>query len=199
MTPGETALEAPRTAADLCQPISLSPEARALLTAGQKPVAFLRLLVEHRHYADAIRLLTCGMQPRQAVWWACLCARQAGGDDLPPSERAALGAAVAWVLEPSAANQQAAQAASVAATLQTPAGCAARAAYWAGSTPAPDQPVVPLRPALTAKLAGGCAFLAVARAQPSDMNWTYRQFIALAIDVDCGLNTWREKESEKIS
>src|SRR5262249_35059032 len=115
------------------------------------------------------------------------------------SERAALGAAVAWVLEPSAANQQAAQAASVAARLQTPAGCAARAAYWGGSAQASDQPVVPLRPQLTAKLASGCAFLAVARAQPSGMNWTYRQFIALAVDVDCGLNTWREKESEKTS
>src|SRR5262249_34522878 len=144
MNPGEIASEALRTAADICRPMTLTAAARPQLAAGQKPVAFLRLLVEHRRYADALRFLAQGMLPRPAIWWACLCARQAGGDHLPPPERAALRAAVAWVLEPSAANQQAAQAASVQATLHTPAGCAARAAFWCGNAPSPDQPVAPL-------------------------------------------------------
>lgn len=191
MHPSETASRTVRTAAVLCEPIPLTDEGRALLADGLKPVAFLRLLVEHGHYADAIRMLAHGMLPRQAVWWACLCVRHAGESDLPPAERAALQAAIAWVVDPSAANQQAAKAASDEATLDTPAGGAALAAYWCGSAPAPDQAVVPLRPELTAKLAGGCAFLAAARSPSSNLNWAYRQFIALALDVDCGLNTWQ--------
>jgi hypothetical protein len=182
-----------RTAADICRPIRLGRKARTLLQDGQKPVAYLRLLVEHAQYVDALRLLAHGMLPRPAVWWGCLCARHAGGEDLPEPERAALFAAVAWVLLPNSANREAARTAAQAATLRTPAGCVAQAAYWSGTTAAPDRPVTPVNAELAAKLVATGVLLGAARSKAAERNWTYRQYIALGIDVDCGLNSWIEK------
>ncbi|HWG44737.1 MAG TPA: hypothetical protein VN688_18320 [Gemmataceae bacterium] len=176
-----------RTATDIGRPIHLSSKARALLADGQTPIAYLRLLVEQGHYLDALPFLAHGMLPREAVWWACLCARHAAGETMPPNERAALFAALAWVIEPSAANQQAARTAGHEATFKTPAGCAAQSAYWNGAA----------NVVAAARMTAASVLLAAARVPTPDRSWTYRQFIALALDVDCGLNTWREKGSEK--
>ncbi len=175
-----------RTAADIARPLGLSSKARELLADGQTPTAYLRLLVEQGHYLDALHLLAHAMLPRQAVWWACLCVRHASGENMPPEERAALRAAVAWVCDPSAAKQQAARAAGREATFKTPAGCAAQAAYWVGAA----------NTEAAARMAAASVLLAAARCPAAERSWTYRQFIALAIDVDCGLNTWREQGPE---
>src|SRR5918993_3332592 len=97
----------PRTAAEIAGNIKLGGRARKLLGPELSPGAFLKALVEGHHHADAIRFMAHSMVAREAVWWACLCARHPETRPLPEAEHAALRAAVRWVLEPTRDHQQA--------------------------------------------------------------------------------------------
>jgi hypothetical protein len=170
----------PRTAADICGAFRLGPRARALLGPQLAPGDYLKRLIDGRLYVDAIRLMAHALRRREAVWWACLCTQHAGGGELPPAEGAALKAAVRWVLGPSEERRQAAKKAAAAAGLKTPAGCAAQAAFLAD----------PSSPTRSAKLVGVGVLLAAARRPAAERTWTYRQFVAVGLDVEAGTATW---------
>ena len=85
-------MEQEPSASAICDALVLTPDARALLTPGQEPAAFLELLRKHELWPDAVRFLAFALTPRQAVWWACLCVRHSLG--ISTAERAALRAAV---------------------------------------------------------------------------------------------------------
>jgi hypothetical protein len=90
-----------------------------------------------------------------------------GGAALPAPQAAAVQAAERWVADPSEANRRAAQAASEAAGLGTPAGCAAMAAFWSGGSLAPPEaPVVPPGEILTAHGSAGPVMLAAVLTEP---------------------------------
>ncbi len=94
------------------------PAARLMAQAGMKlglklqapasaPVSVvLRELAERRALPEMLHLLSVVLPAREAVWWACLAAR----DLLPEGATTpSLPAAEAWVFKPDAANRAAAQ------------------------------------------------------------------------------------------
>lgn len=170
----------PRRAVDLCAVIPLGSRARALLTAEQSVEEFLACLLEKGHYPEALRLTAVSLPPRDAVWWACLCVRHAVAEALPAAERAALGAAVGWVLQPGGETAAAAGQAARALPAPTAAGQAAEAASLADGKS-------PLR---ANKLAGAAVFLAAARVKSSAR--VYREFLALGRDVAQTASHWLE-------
>src|SRR5690606_25846941 len=111
------------------------------------------------HWLDAIAFLARALPKREAVWWACMCARVTA----PPAEEAAspegdvagpaaagrgparaLAAAEAWVYKPSEENRRECEAAAHAAQFDSPESWAAIAAFWSGGSVAPPGgPVVP--------------------------------------------------------
>jgi hypothetical protein len=134
----DTAAKAPpRTAAEIGKLFPLGDEAKKLLRDGMTPRQYLDVLLEKQQFVDAVRFLAHVLPKREAVWWACLCARSAAGSGAPAPQTAALQAAERWVADPSEANRRAAQDAAEAAELGTPAGCAAMAAFWSGGSMAP--------------------------------------------------------------
>jgi hypothetical protein len=192
MTDRDLTPEAPRTAAELCQQFELDGEARRHLREDQTPSDYFQRLVEHGLYPDAIRFAAHLLPKREAVWWACLCVWHVARGH-PPDDQAAgaLHAAVRWVREPSEANRRAAAAPAASAGLNTAAGCAAMAAFWSGgSMSAPDLPLVPPPPYLTAKTVAAAVQLAPAQGDPRQLAEHYRQFLLWAIDVDNGTNRW---------
>ena len=137
MSNGTLAKVEARTAAEVCKRFPLGEDAKKLLRDGMTPPQFLAVLTEKQLAVDAVRFLAHALPKREAVWWACLCARQAAGGNLPAKPAAALQAAERWAADPSEDNRRKAQAAAEAAEMSTPAGCAAMAAFWSGGSMAP--------------------------------------------------------------
>jgi len=88
---------------------------------------------------QAVRLVAHGLPAREAVWWACMCARHTASVTLPDTDRLALEAAEAWVRRPSDEAKQAATMRAEAAAAKSPEVWAAIAVAWSGvSVPSSD-------------------------------------------------------------
>ena len=209
MGPGQTLTPPPpRTAAEISAEVTLGRKARSLLAPDLRPGQYLALLIRHRLHADAIRYMAHSLLNREAVWWASLCVRHALDDQAPAAHRAALGAAVRWVIQPDDVHRRAAGDAATAAGKRVPAGSVARAALYAAGPPPPagavpsSPPTSPgpgaapgpmpalILPSLSAKLCASGILLAVTRGPAADLSLRLRQSIALGLDVAYGTNRW---------
>src|SRR5580704_1067728 len=73
----------------------------------QFPIEFLKGLTALGKLDDAVAFCAYLLPRREAVWWACGCARALLGD-IPQNEAAGLLGAEAWVYEPDDEHRQAA-------------------------------------------------------------------------------------------
>src|SRR4051794_9429484 len=92
--------EPPRTTAEACERSPPAEPARGLLRPGLTPRQFLELLIDKEAFRDAVWCRARGMPRREAVWWACFCARSVAGEGPAAPILAALDAAEAWVADP---------------------------------------------------------------------------------------------------
>lgn len=176
-------------AAAVCANFELEPESLPLLEEAPNSEQFLRLLIEQEHYIDAVGFLAHGLPKREAVWWACVCARSTLDAEPAAEELKILSLAEAWVYDPSEANRRAAMAAAEASEFKTPASWAAAAAFWSGGSMAPpDLPAVPPADNLTGKAVIGAVMMAVARGEPDKMEERYRQMLTRGLDIARGGN-----------
>ncbi len=180
-----------QNAEDVAKKAPLGEPARELLRAGLTVEQYLELLTTAEQFAAAVQFLAQALPKREAVWWACLCVRNALGAEPEPAALTALQAAEKWVADPAEANRQAALPAAEQAGYGTPAGCAAAAAFWSAGSLAPaNLPAVPPPEALTGSGVAGAVLLAVVQGDPADATPTTRQFLALGIEVGRGLKPW---------
>jgi hypothetical protein len=179
---------ASRLAQEVARSFALSDEARSLFRPGLNTRQYLDLLVAKELYTDATRFLAHALPKREAVWWACQCARKAQGPKPAPPAQIAVTVSERWVVDPSPANHQLTRLAAEAAGYDTPAGCAALAAFCSGDNLGPPQgPVVHPGEYLTARAAGGSVLLVLAQAPPDQV----KEFLHLGIDVANGTNRWK--------
>lgn len=196
-----------RLAADVAKPVSLSAKAKALLTPALTPRQYFDALAAAALQEDAIRFLALALPKREAVWWGCVClkdavppppvaaqspargrAAPAPPPPTPPADPAARAAAAAelWTKDPSEPNRRAAGAAADAAGYDTPPGLLAAAAFWSGGSLAPpDLPVVPPREELTGIAVGGALVLA-AIDEPEKAAATRARFLAAGTEIASG-------------
>jgi hypothetical protein len=179
--------------AEIGKHVPLGEEAKSLLRDGLTWATLLDLLIAGRLYADAIRFLSHALPKREAVWWACRCARQEAGANPQPQVAAALLAAEKWAADPGEDNRRAALPAAEAAGLGTPAGCAALAAFCSGgSLGPPTVPTIPPGKYLTARGVAGAILLAGVRTEPEKAAEKYRQALVLGKAIGCGADRWPE-------
>lgn len=180
-----------RLAHEICKQFALGVEAGKLLMVGMTTREYLDILIARGLYDDATRFLAHALPKREAVWWACQCARAAYGSQCPPAAEAAVQAAEAWAQETSEDHRQTAMSAAEAADFGTPAGCAAAAAFWSGGSLAPPH-LPPLPPAehLTARGVSGSVLLS-ANLDPEGLPEKFRCFLTLGIAVANGSNRWK--------
>ncbi|MBV9123838.1 MAG: hypothetical protein JO112_10815 [Planctomycetes bacterium] len=175
---------AAKTAAEVCRHFPLGKDAGKLLQEDLTPSQFLDLLVEKKLYLDALRFLAHALPKAEAVRWACLCTRSVLGPQPEAPSAAALQAAEQWVAEPSEENRRAAQATAAAAGYDTPAGCAAMAAFWSGgSLGPPNTPVIPPGEYLTSHGAWGAVLLAALVPDPGKTEKKHYQFLSQGIEL----------------
>ena len=172
---------------EICQSVTLTPEAKALEKPGALAPVLFEAMVSQGLYVDAVRFLARGLPKREAVWWACLCAR----DRLPPEPSpvilAALKAAEDWVYKPTEENRRAAMAKAEAAQFDTPSSWAAVGAFWSGGSMSPEgNPVVPPGEHLTGLAVAGAIMLAAAQTEPQHATERYQQFLAYGANIARG-------------
>src|SRR5262245_56949863 len=181
-----------RSAAAVGATIDFRGSGRALLRDDLTPRQFFDLLVEKEEFEDAIRFLAHALPKRAAVWWGCLCLWQESRPEPVAPVRAAIEAAVRWVLEPSDDNRRTADAPARAAGIDTAAGCLAKAVFWSGGSLLPPHlpPVLP-KPFLTAKAVAGAVLLAAAHSGTADVRrLRRREFLTIGREVAGGKNRW---------
>ncbi len=194
MAEGElTKIEA-KTAAEVCERYKRSDEAAAVPCDGDAPRAFFDALVAGDLLTDAEAFLANALPKREAVWWACLCAREISGASPLPLVAAALDAAEAWVVDPSDANRRRAMTESEALGLSHPAGAAAFGAFVSGGSLAPPElPAVPPGDHHTAQAVAGSIKIAAVLEQPEKALEKHRHFLDLGIQVAQGRLGWDKK------
>src|SRR5437763_2161431 len=101
MSNGTLAKVTAKTAAEVCKRFTPGEEAKQLLRDTMTPRQYLDALIEKQQFPDAIRFLAHALPKREAVWWACVCARGTTGPNAPPKITAALQAADKWCSDPS--------------------------------------------------------------------------------------------------
>jgi hypothetical protein len=97
----------------------------------QFPIEFLKGLTAQGKLDDAVAFCSYMLPRREAVWWACGCARALLGD-IPQSQAAALLAAEAWVYEPDDEHRQAALEIGTNGDSNDPLTWLALGAGWSG-------------------------------------------------------------------
>ena len=167
--------------------VVLEEEAAALVEEGQSPAALLRNLLEHELTIDAIAFLAHALPKREAVWWACVCARKMPGGVTGEYATRALEAAEAWVKEPNEDNRRAAETAAEIADMEGPASFAAMAAFMSGGSIAPAEfDAVEPPDNITARLVAGAVIVAVHNFEPGEVDEKSRAFVAEGIDLAQG-------------
>src|SRR5882762_10355225 len=141
---------------ELLQKISARP-------GEQCPTVFLRTLVAAGKIADAVTFCAYLLPRREAVWWACGCARASLGE-IPRDRGACLLAAEAWVYDPDDKHRKAAQEIGTQSDSNDPLTWLALAAGWSGGLLAafPGLPV-PVPTYMTARAARIAVLLSVAK------------------------------------
>ena len=179
----DIAENAPR-ATEVCQTISLEKASRALLRENLPVFDYIWMLVEREYFPDAVRVMAHVLPKREAVWWACQCARQAPDPEATAEMDAALVAAEKWVSEMSEEARQAAGPAAREADLNTAAGCAAYAAFVSGGSMVPsDMQPLPPPDNLTAQLVAGSVLASSIAPDPSKAPEKFRLFLEQAQEL----------------
>jgi hypothetical protein len=160
----------------------------AELVAGKPDAASgIAALAAAGRFPEAVRLVAHALPKREAVWWACMCARAVPDPAVPEADLKALAAAEAWVRRPDEANRRAAMAAAQATRMQTAEAWAAVGAFWSGGSMAPEgQPVVPPGEHLTGVAISGAVVLAAVRRRPERAEARFARFLDSARDIAAG-------------
>jgi hypothetical protein len=175
------------------------PEACDALIANCATAAeAIQILTANDHPIEASRLIAHAMPRREAVWWACMCARHTRPDDILAGDIAALEAAELWVRKPTDENRRAAFAVAQESGFRTAEAWACVAAFWSGDSMAPlGQPVVPPAPNLTGMAVAGSVALASVRGRPALQITRMKAFLDSARDIANGGTGRLEPETQQ--
>ena len=169
----------------------LSEEAQRLLRDDVTPKAYVELLSERKLWQDAIRFLASSLTKREAVWWACSCARTVTDLKLQSSQADAIVAAEKWVTGGTDEDRRATMPAAEAAKIGNAAGLAAMAAFFSeGSLAPPDVKPVPPAEDLTAKMVVNAVWIGAVSSEPEKASDKTRRFLDMGMEIGAGRRLW---------
>jgi hypothetical protein len=172
---------------DLVPLLFLTEPAAALVGGCADTVAALQALEAANLLTEAARLTSHALPKREAVWWACMCARHTGAVPMPPADQRALEDAEAWVFKGDDALRRRAFEHAQEANFATPEAWAGVAAFWSGDSMSPaGQAPVPPAPHLAGTAVAGSVLLAAVRDPPDRREARLGRFLASARDIAAG-------------
>jgi len=175
------------TAMEICKSVEMGVEARQLLQNAALPSEYLQQLLDHELYPDAIRFLAAALPKREAIWWACQCARSNCGEQPSESDKKAIELAEAWVYKPTDENRLPTMTAATETEFKTAAGWAAIAVFWSGGNISTVQNST-VEPAenLFVKAIVGSVTLAAVQDDAEKIKTNYQLCMKKGIDIACG-------------
>ncbi|PZW50995.1 hypothetical protein C8P66_101212 [Humitalea rosea] len=173
--------------APLLPRLELDAEGLAALAGATDAVTGVERLAAAGRMSDAARLAAHALPKREAVWWACMCARAVPDPALLAADREALEAAELWVRRPDESARRAAMEIASRTGFRSPEAWAAVGAFWSGGSMAPEgQPAVPPGEHLTGVAIAGAIVLSAVRIAPARADARFARFIAAARDIAAG-------------
>lgn len=175
-------------ASSITESLELSDDATQALTENIAPADYLQQLIENELFNDAVTFLANALPKREAVWWACVCAKQKVNEDTPDTDIKAIELAEAWVYKPIQTVCDPTFPAAEATELKTAAGWAAIAAFWSGENISPSkEAVIPPTNDLTGKAVNGAIQLAATlNTEAKQINEQYLTFLTKGMDIANG-------------
>lgn len=162
-------------------------DAAAIVRASADVAEALDRLCQAGDAQGAVRLCAHALPPREAVWWACMCADHTAPDNLGEPDRQVRTAAEQWVRRPSETSRRAAMALAQAAGLVSPEAWTGVGAFWSGGSMAPEgQPVVEPGPELLGVAVSGSVLLSSVRGEPDRQARRLLRFLDSARDIAAG-------------
>jgi hypothetical protein len=144
----------------------------------QYPTEFLGDLVAGGKLDDAVTFCSYLLPRREAVWWACGCARELLRD-VPQDRRAGLLAAEAWVREPDEGHRRAALDLGTNGDGNCALTWAALAAGWAGGfLPSGPNKQIPMPQYMTARATRTAVLISALKVKRDDRPARLRACIA---------------------
>jgi hypothetical protein len=173
--------------APLLPRLELDAEGAALLDGATDAASGIERLVAAGRMPEAVRLTAHALPKREAVWWACMCARAVPDPALAPADIVALDAAERWVRRPDDAARRGAETAAQKTQFRSAEAWAAMGAFWSGSSMAPEgQPMVPPAEHLIGVAVAGAVVLAAVRIKPERQGARFLRFLDAARDIAAG-------------
>ncbi len=173
--------------ADLVPLLFLTEPAASLVAQCDDAVAALQALEAANLLTEAARLTAHALPKREAVWWACMCARHTTPAPMPPADQRALEDAEAWVFKGEDLLRRRAFEHAQESNFATPEAWAGVAAFWSGDSMSPlGQAPVPPAPHLAGTAVAGSVLLAAVRDPPDRRTPRLSRFLASARDIAAG-------------
>jgi len=173
--------------AELIGRIAAPPEALAAIGGAARVSEALERLSAAGFLLEAAKLTAHALPKREAVWWACMCARHTVAADAPPALAELCAAAETWVRKQSDESRRAAFELAQAQGFDTPEAWACVGAFWSGDSMAPpDVPKVPPAPHLAGTAVAGSVNLAAVRGDPLRRDARLGRFLESARDIAIG-------------
>lgn len=173
--------------ASLTPRVGLSPEAAAPVNGCTQVPDALDKLEAAGFLIEATRLMAHALPKREAVWWGCMCALHTAPADLPAADRKCREAAEEWVRQQAEKSRRTAWELARACKFGSPEAGTAAAAFWSGSSIAPEgRPAVPPAPHLTGTAVAGVVSIAAVRGDVSRRDARLRRFLESGRNIAAG-------------
>lgn len=174
-------------AVDLISADELEPESAQHLTADIRPEELIHALSEARQWPDAIKVMSRALPPREAVWWACVCARQMESLADDEGELAALEAAEKWVYKPNDENRRDAFDLAQENTSKSAGTLAAISTGLSGGTiPVPEDEWVEVDRTAFVKTVDAAAMVAAFEKKGQELHEQFARFLDSGEDIANG-------------
>jgi len=182
-------------ASDIIAADILDPDSLELMGAEMRPETYIRELTEASKWPDAVRVMTRALPPREAVWWACVCARQVTSRSGGTNEIAALEAAEKWVYRPSEKNRREAfRLAQESAPESVATLSALAAAFSAGNLPASEEHQIDLENDTFSRIVDAVVMISAAEKQGKQIGAQFQRLLKSGENIACGGNGQIEEE-----
>jgi hypothetical protein len=173
--------------ADLVPLLFLTEPAAGLVAQCADTLAALQALEAADLLTEATRLTSHALPKREAVWWACMCARHTAPAAMPPADQRALEDAEAWVFKGEDALRRRAFEHAQESNFASPEAWAGVAAFWSGESMAPlGQATVPPAPHLAGTAVAGSVLLSAVRDPVERRAARLGRFLAASRDIAGG-------------
>lgn len=172
---------------ELVARIAASPEALAAIEGATRVSEAVERLASTGFLLEAAKLTAHALPKREAVWWACMCARHTVPAGAPPGLEQLCAAAELWVRKQSDESRRAAFEMAQGMGLDTPEAWACVGAFWSGDSMAPlNVPKVPPAPHLAGTAVAGSVNLAAVRGNALQRDARLARFLESARDIAAG-------------